>query len=80
MVGNLGSLNAPVQPTFYAYDALGNLTTVTQGVQTRTFVYNSLWRLVKAIDGESKSLCLPRVKQLSSFMTHQVKCWRSIRP
>ena len=31
--------------TTYAYDPLDNLTTVTHGAQTRTFVYSSLSRL-----------------------------------
>ena len=39
--------------TSYAYDVLDNLTTVTQGTQTRTFVYDSLKRLKSAINPES---------------------------
>ena len=39
--------------TSYAYDVLGNLTTVTQGVQTRTFAYDSLLRLKTAQSPES---------------------------
>jgi len=39
--------------TFYSYDALGNLRLVTQGSQTRTFVYNSLSQLVSATNPES---------------------------
>ena len=39
--------------TSYTYDALDNLTTVTQGVQTRTFVYDSLKRLTSATNPES---------------------------
>jgi RHS repeat-associated protein len=38
------SLNAPIS-TLYAYDALGNLTQVTQGVQTRTTMYDNLGRV-----------------------------------
>ncbi|MGB8508090.1 MAG: RHS repeat domain-containing protein, partial [Pyrinomonadaceae bacterium] len=33
--GSLGTTSAPVQPTSYTYDALGNLCEVEQGVQTR---------------------------------------------
>lgn len=39
--------------TAYAYDTLGNLKTVTQGVQTRSFVYDSLSRLTSAANPES---------------------------
>jgi hypothetical protein len=39
--------------TSYAYDVLDNLTTVTQGVQTRTFVHDSLKRLTSASNPES---------------------------
>lgn len=53
----------PVQPTSYTYDALGNLTQVTQGVQSRTFVYNSLSRLTTATNPEmchqGQTQCVP---------------------
>jgi len=39
--------------TSYSYDALDNLTTVTQGSQTRTFAYDSLKRLTSATNPES---------------------------
>ena len=39
--------------TSYAYDVLNNVTTVTQGTQTRTFVYDSLKRLTSATNPES---------------------------
>jgi YD repeat-containing protein len=45
-----GSLN---YQTSYAYDTLDNLTTVTQGAQTRTFAYDSLKRLTSATNPES---------------------------
>jgi len=50
---SLGSTAAPVQPTSYTYNVLGNLTTVTQGSQTRTFTYDSLSRLRTAVNPES---------------------------
>ncbi|HEX3253496.1 MAG TPA: DUF2341 domain-containing protein, partial [Pyrinomonadaceae bacterium] len=53
---NLGSTAAPVQPTSYTYDVFGNLTTVTQGSQTRTFTYDSLSHLRTAINPESGSI------------------------
>jgi RHS repeat-associated protein len=39
--------------TSYGYDVLDNLTTVNQGSQTRTFVYDSLKRLTSANNPES---------------------------
>src|SRR5690349_20077401 len=36
--GGLGTIDTPNQPTFYSYDTLNNLATVSQGVQTRSFV------------------------------------------
>jgi len=54
--GNLGSIESPLQPTFYSYDVLGNLIRVEQGVQTRMFVYDSLSRLVSATNPESGTI------------------------
>jgi YD repeat-containing protein len=51
--GNLGATTAPVQPTDYTYNALGNLTQVNQGGQTRTYVYSSLGRLISATNPEN---------------------------
>ena len=52
--GDLEDSNgSAVQSTAYAYDALGNLTGVTQGSQTRTFAYDSLSRLRSARNPES---------------------------
>jgi YD repeat-containing protein len=45
-----------VQPTSYAYDVFGNLTTVTQGSQNRTFTYDSLSRLRTAVNPESGTI------------------------
>jgi RHS repeat-associated protein len=42
--------------TGYTYDVLGNLIGVTQGVQTRTFVYDSLRRLTSATNPESGTI------------------------
>jgi RHS repeat-associated protein len=42
--------------TYYSYDALGNLRLVTQGAQTRTFVYDSLSRLTSATNPESGTM------------------------
>jgi RHS repeat-associated protein len=50
---SLGDINSPNQPTSYTYDVLDNLTVVSQGVQTRTFVYDSLKRLTSASNPES---------------------------
>lgn len=43
--GNLGPVEAPTQPTLYAYDALDNLVRVTQGQQQRFWRYDSMGRL-----------------------------------
>jgi RHS repeat-associated protein len=43
--GNLGPVNAPTQPTYYAYDVLNDLVTVTQGQQQRFWRYDSMGRL-----------------------------------
>ena len=48
-----GNLN---YETYYSYDALGNLRQVTQGAQTRTFVYDSLSRLISATNPESGTM------------------------
>ncbi len=42
--------------TSYSYDTLNNLTTVTQGSQTRTFTYSSLARLLSAANPESGTI------------------------
>ncbi len=51
--GELGATGSPNQTTSYSYNALDNLTRVTQGTQTRTFLYDSLSRLTKATNPES---------------------------
>ena len=42
--------------TSYGYDTLSNLTTVNQGVQTRSFSYSSLSRLLSATNPESGTI------------------------
>src|SRR5690606_17306461 len=49
----LGAVDNPNQYTAYSYDLLNNLTTVNQGVQTRTFSYDNLSRLKSAVNPES---------------------------
>jgi YD repeat-containing protein len=51
-----GNPDSPNQPTSYEYDALGNLTQVIQGSQTRTFTYSSLSRLKDATNPESGTI------------------------
>ncbi len=53
---NLDVNGIPFQSTSYSYDALDNLTSVTQGAQTRTFVYDSLKRLTSATNPESGTI------------------------
>ena len=54
--GSLGTTGSPNQKTDYSYSALDNLTRVTQGSQTRTFVYDSLSRLTSAANPESGAI------------------------
>jgi RHS repeat-associated protein len=53
---SLGTTDSPAQPTSYVYDALGNLVTVNQGSQTRSFAYSSIARLLTATNPESGTL------------------------
>ena len=54
--GSLGTIASPNQATAYSYDTLNNLVTVNQGVQTRTFQYDSLSRLKQATNPESGTI------------------------
>jgi RHS repeat-associated protein len=54
--GGLGAISSPNQKTEYEYDVLNNLKIVTQGVQTRTFLYDSLSRLKEATNPESGTI------------------------
>jgi len=51
-----GAIGDPNQYTVYGDDVLNNLLTVSQGVQTRTFVYNALSRLKSAANPESGTI------------------------
>jgi RHS repeat-associated protein len=51
--GQLDVNGVPAQSTNYVYDTLNNLITVNQGVQTRSFAYDSLSRLKSASNPES---------------------------
>ena len=53
---NLDSGGGPIYPTHYSYDVQDNLIGVSQGVQTRTFVYDSLKRLTSATNPESGTI------------------------
>lgn len=50
---SLGIPDLPNQATNYQYNAMNNLTQVTQGSQTRSFSYSSLGRLTSASNPES---------------------------
>src|ERR1051326_2689779 len=50
------SLSTP-NSTFYSYDALGNLLTVVEGQQTRTYTYDSLSRLTSSCIPETAGKC-----------------------
>lgn len=51
--GSLGSTSSPNQQTSYTYSPLSKLTHVSQGSQTRTYVYTSLARLGSMTNPES---------------------------
>jgi RHS repeat-associated protein len=53
---SFGTLSLNGLKTSYQYDTLNNLTTVSQGVQTRTFAYDSLARLKQANNPESGAI------------------------
>jgi RHS repeat-associated protein len=60
--GELDVNGNPYQSTSYAYDVLGNLRKVEQGVQRRYFLYDSLSRLIRVRNPELRthpSLNLP---------------------
>ncbi|MFN0278432.1 MAG: hypothetical protein ACKVRN_07500 [Pyrinomonadaceae bacterium] len=58
----LGPIDNPLQPTYYEYDILNNLTKVKQGgtfatpEQTREFIYDALSRLKSADNPESGTI------------------------
>lgn len=54
--GQLDFNGTPAQSTNYQYDVLGNLIQVNQGIQTRTYSYNSLSRLQSATTPESSTI------------------------
>ena len=54
--GALGATGSPNQATTYGYNALDNLTRVSQGSQTRSFAYDSLSRLTSATNPESGTI------------------------
>ncbi|MGB7201021.1 MAG: RHS repeat-associated core domain-containing protein [Pyrinomonadaceae bacterium] len=51
-----GALSLHGYKTSYSYDTLNNLITVNQGIQTRSFAYNSLSRLTSATNPESGTI------------------------
>jgi RHS repeat-associated protein len=54
--GTGGPLSNPAS-TFYSYDALGNLLTVAEGQQVRTYTYDSLSRPTSSCIPETANLC-----------------------
>lgn len=53
LINQLGSVNSPSQATVYDYDVLNNLTSVTQGIQSRSFSYSSLSRQLSSQNPEA---------------------------
>jgi RHS repeat-associated protein len=56
--GMSGGTNGSATATYYTYDAAGDLTGVTQGVQARTYSYDGLGRLTKEITPEEGTITL----------------------
>ncbi|HKW18904.1 MAG TPA: RHS repeat-associated core domain-containing protein [Terriglobales bacterium] len=59
--GSGGLTSSTAWVTTYTYDALGNLLTVNQGVQTRTYHYDGLSRLTQEITPEAGTMSLSYV-------------------
>jgi YD repeat-containing protein len=54
--GTYGQSGQAMYTTSYGYDALDDLTSVSQSGQSRSFTYDSLKRLVKAVNPESGTI------------------------
>jgi RHS repeat-associated protein len=53
--------NALTVQTSYAYNLADEITTVTQGSQTRTYTYDALWRLTSTTTPEAGRVCFGTV-------------------
>jgi RHS repeat-associated protein len=51
-LNDMGAVATPTQPTFYTYNANGQLVKVTQGAQSRIFLFDSIGRLVRVSQPE----------------------------
>jgi RHS repeat-associated protein len=51
---DLGTIDAPLQPTFYKYNPQGKMVKVSQGVQNRYFLYDFLGRLIRVRQPEQE--------------------------
>jgi RHS repeat-associated protein len=56
--GGTGGLDSSPAVTTYTYDALGNLTSVTQGLQARSWQYDGLSRLTQEVTPEHGTVTL----------------------
>ena len=56
--GGSGGIDSSPLVTSYTYDALGNLTKVVQGSQTRTWTYDGLSRLTQEVTPEAGTVTL----------------------
>jgi RHS repeat-associated protein len=64
--GATGGLSSPLVTT-YLYDVLGNLTSVIQGVQSRTYTYDGLSRLTQETTPEGGTVTLSYLNSSSAL-------------
>jgi RHS repeat-associated protein len=61
LTGGSGGIDSSPWVTTYNYDALGNLTSITQGSESRSWQYDGLSRLVKQVTPEAGTVTLSYV-------------------
>lgn len=54
--GNLGTITAPTQPTYYSYNVLDTMTQSNQGGQLRSFQFDALMRLTSETTPEASTV------------------------
>jgi RHS repeat-associated protein len=67
LTGGTGGISSSPLVTTYSYDALGNLTGVVQGSQTRSYQYDGLSRLTQEITPEAGTVTISYVTSGNSL-------------